>query len=160
MVDVVQLVRASDCGSECRGFESHLPPIKALRLPISSIRGWLFYFHTFPIYLHLSPIGFHPFQIYLHLPPIGFHPASIVKEKKQTIQDDRRHPIWFIYPYIRLLTLPFTGTEDNPQNEACASPGKPCHPPEPHPWYNRASLHHQPTPEYQPDHPTQHSSQP
>ena len=23
---VVQLVRASDCGSECRGFESHLPP--------------------------------------------------------------------------------------------------------------------------------------
>ena len=26
MVDVVQLVRASDCGSECRGFESHLPP--------------------------------------------------------------------------------------------------------------------------------------
>ena len=28
MVDVVQLVRASDCGSECRGFESHLPPKK------------------------------------------------------------------------------------------------------------------------------------
>ena len=25
-VAVVQLVRASDCGSECRGFESHLPP--------------------------------------------------------------------------------------------------------------------------------------
>ena len=69
MVDVVQLVRASDCGSECRGFESHLPPIKALRLPISSIRGWLFYFH--------------PFLIYLHLPPIGFHSASIVKEKNK-----------------------------------------------------------------------------
>ena len=29
MVDVVQLVRASDCGSECRGFESHLPPIRS-----------------------------------------------------------------------------------------------------------------------------------
>ena len=28
MVDVVQLVRASDCGSECRGFEAHLPPHK------------------------------------------------------------------------------------------------------------------------------------
>ena len=28
MVDVVQLVRASDCGSECRGFESHPPPLK------------------------------------------------------------------------------------------------------------------------------------
>ncbi len=26
MVGVVQLVRASDCGSECRGFESHHPP--------------------------------------------------------------------------------------------------------------------------------------
>ena len=30
MVDVVQLVRASDCGSECRGFESHPPPGKPL----------------------------------------------------------------------------------------------------------------------------------
>ena len=28
MVVVVQLVRASDCGSECRGFESHQPPPK------------------------------------------------------------------------------------------------------------------------------------
>ena len=28
MVDVVQLVRASDCGSECRRFESGLPPNK------------------------------------------------------------------------------------------------------------------------------------
>ena len=26
MVAVVQLVRESDCGSECRGFESHQPP--------------------------------------------------------------------------------------------------------------------------------------
>ena len=28
MVSVAQLVRASDCGSEGRGFESHLPPNK------------------------------------------------------------------------------------------------------------------------------------
>ena len=28
MVPVVQSVRASDCGSECRGFESHLAPIE------------------------------------------------------------------------------------------------------------------------------------
>ena len=28
MVVVAQLVRASDCGSEGRGFESHLPPEK------------------------------------------------------------------------------------------------------------------------------------
>jgi hypothetical protein len=27
MVVVAQLVRASDCGSECRGFESRLPPL-------------------------------------------------------------------------------------------------------------------------------------
>ncbi len=27
-VDVAQLVRASDCGSEGRGFKSHLPPRK------------------------------------------------------------------------------------------------------------------------------------
>jgi hypothetical protein len=27
-VDVAQLVRASDCGSEGRGFKSHLPPQK------------------------------------------------------------------------------------------------------------------------------------
>ena len=26
MVTIVQLVRASDCGSECRGFESHRAP--------------------------------------------------------------------------------------------------------------------------------------
>ncbi len=31
MVGVVQLVRASDCGSECRGFESHLPPLQGRR---------------------------------------------------------------------------------------------------------------------------------
>ena len=30
MVDVVQLVRASDCGSECRRFESDPPPKKSL----------------------------------------------------------------------------------------------------------------------------------
>ena len=28
MVAIVQQVRASDCGSECRGFESHHPPLK------------------------------------------------------------------------------------------------------------------------------------
>ena len=27
-VDVAQLVRASDCGSESRGFEPHLPPLR------------------------------------------------------------------------------------------------------------------------------------
>ena len=31
MVDVAQLVRVTDCGSEGRGFESHLPPIEQAR---------------------------------------------------------------------------------------------------------------------------------
>ena len=30
MVDIVQLVRTSDCGSEGRGFESHYSPKKVL----------------------------------------------------------------------------------------------------------------------------------
>ncbi len=34
MVGVVQLVRASDCGSECRGFESHPPPQQVEGFPI------------------------------------------------------------------------------------------------------------------------------
>ena len=46
MVAVVQLVRASDCGSECRGFESHLPPQKRR----SSIKELLLFF---------IPINFH-----------------------------------------------------------------------------------------------------
>ena len=29
MVDVAQSVRVTDCGSEGRGFESHLPPLKS-----------------------------------------------------------------------------------------------------------------------------------
>ena len=39
MVVVVQLVRASDCGSECRGFESHQPPFKKSRY-----LGFLFFY--------------------------------------------------------------------------------------------------------------------
>ena len=31
MVPIVQLVRASDCGSECRGFESHWAPKRGSR---------------------------------------------------------------------------------------------------------------------------------
>ena len=40
MVAVAQSVRASDCGSEGRGFETHLPP-KAKRKPVSKA-GFLF----------------------------------------------------------------------------------------------------------------------
>ena len=37
MVPIVQLVRASDCGSECRGFESHWAPSKSLA--VNRLRG-------------------------------------------------------------------------------------------------------------------------
>ena len=39
MVPIVQLVRASDCGSECRGFESHWAPEKG------QSSGWPFFVH-------------------------------------------------------------------------------------------------------------------
>ena len=41
MVDVVQLVRASDCGSECRRFESGLPPNKN-PCKLNTYEGFLF----------------------------------------------------------------------------------------------------------------------
>ena len=44
MVDVAQLVRASDCGSEGRGFEPHLPPIKIKSLQTNSLQGFFVYF--------------------------------------------------------------------------------------------------------------------
>ena len=46
MVDVVQLVRASDCGSECRGFESHPPPLQRISgNPIN--KGFPLFFFVF-----------------------------------------------------------------------------------------------------------------
>ena len=42
MVPVVQLVRASDCGSECRGFESHRAPCKINPCKSSTYRDFYF----------------------------------------------------------------------------------------------------------------------
>ena len=48
MVTVVQLVRASDCGSECRGFESHQSPkeilISQALMRIFSLINLLYYY--------------------------------------------------------------------------------------------------------------------
>jgi hypothetical protein len=41
MVVVAQLVRASDCGSEGRGFESHLPPNKKATFESLFFVGWV-----------------------------------------------------------------------------------------------------------------------
>ena len=43
MVVVAQLVRASVCGTECRGFESHLPPLKR----VDSFESTLFFIRKF-----------------------------------------------------------------------------------------------------------------
>ena len=49
MVTVVQLVRASDCGSECRGFESHQSP-SSNPLQFQVVRDFLFS-HSPPAFL-------------------------------------------------------------------------------------------------------------
>ena len=45
MVPVVQLVRASDCGSECRGFESHRAPSETNPCKSSTCRDFTFLAH-------------------------------------------------------------------------------------------------------------------
>ena len=40
MVPIVQLVRASDCGSECRGFESHWAPKRSIVRSAFSCVQW------------------------------------------------------------------------------------------------------------------------
>ncbi|GEM_PF-2019312 len=76
MVDVVQLVRASDCGSECRGFESHLPPKKS---PASRkiLRGFLF-LNSSPrrtSLLYSSSEGFYAFGLTGRTLPLAGYPG-------------------------------------------------------------------------------------
>ena len=94
MVAVVQVVRASDCGSECRGFESHLPPIRSsssellfLFPPISQARSQAhpaYYQHhpahsrTHPVYIQ-APTPSHrhrPRKTRKHPTPSGAHPSE------------------------------------------------------------------------------------
>ncbi len=72
MVAVVQLVRASDCGSECRGFESHLPPIR------SSSSELLFLFPTISqarSQAHSSHCRAHPAHCQAHPTHSQAHPT-------------------------------------------------------------------------------------
>ena len=94
MVAVVQLVRASDCGSECRGFESHLPPIRSsssellfLFPPISQARSQAHPAHcqhhpahcrAHPVYIQ-APTPSHrhrPRKTRKHPTPSGAHPSE------------------------------------------------------------------------------------
>ncbi len=84
MVAVVQLVRASDCGSECRGFESHLPPIRSsssellfLFPPISQARS-----QAHPAYCRA-----HPAHCRAHLTHYQHHPTHC-----------RAHPVYIQAP--------------------------------------------------------------
>ncbi len=77
MVAVVQLVRASDCGSECRGFESHLPPIRSsssellfLFPPISQARSRA---HPARSRAHPTHSRAHPARSWAHPPHSRAH---------------------------------------------------------------------------------------
>ena len=53
MVDVAQLVRVTDCGSEGRGFESHLPPkVQTKQKGVEFSTPFVFYTSAMKIYLH------------------------------------------------------------------------------------------------------------
>ena len=92
MVAVVQLVRASDCGSECRGFESHLPPIRSsssellfLFPPISQARSQAHPAHcrTHPAHCRAHPAHSRTHPVYTQAPT---PPHPIVPRKT------RKHP--------------------------------------------------------------------
>ena len=77
MVAVVQLVRASDCGSECRGFESHLPPIRSssselllLFPPISQARSQAHPTHSraHPTHSQAHPAHSRTHPVYIQAP--------------------------------------------------------------------------------------------
>ena len=102
MVAVVQLVRASDCGSECRGFESHLPPIRSsssellfLFTPISQARSQAHptHYQHHPTYCRAHPAHSRAHPVYIQAPtpshrhrprktrkhptPSGTHPGKV-----------------------------------------------------------------------------------
>ena len=91
MVAVVQLVRASDCGSECRGFESHLPPIRSsssellfLFPPISQARSRAHPTHS---RAHPAHCQHHPTHCQHHPARSRAHPAH-----------SRAHPVYIQAP--------------------------------------------------------------
>ena len=90
MVAVVQLVRASDCGSECRGFESHLPPIRSsssellfLFPPISQARSQAHPAHCRALLKHYqhhpTHCQAHPVYIQAPTPPHRYRPRKTRK---------------------------------------------------------------------------------
>ena len=109
MVAVVQLVRASDCGSECRGFESHLPPIRSsssellfLFPPISQARSQA---HPTRSRTHPAHSRAHPAHYQHHPTHCRAHPAR-----------SRPHPV-----YIQAPTPPRRHRPRKTQKHPCPS---------------------------------------
>ena len=72
MVPVVQLVRASDCGSECRGFESHRAPgkMETKRSPFFRVPGGT----PVPSFISLTrKVAFQAISLGVSLAPIRFN---------------------------------------------------------------------------------------
>ena len=59
MVAVVQLVRASDCGSECRGFESHQPPQS-----LANARLFFIFGYQQPLFDYTIKNGTHMYSVF------------------------------------------------------------------------------------------------
>ncbi len=55
MAIIAQLVRALDCGSKCRGFESRWSPI--FSIPIFNISDFFYFIHLFTMFKPLINIG-------------------------------------------------------------------------------------------------------
>ena len=99
MVAVVQLVRASDCGSECRGFESHLPPIRSsssellfLFPPISQARSQA---HPARSRTHPARSRAHPAHSRAHPAHSQTHPVYIqspTQGHRHRPRKTRKHP--------------------------------------------------------------------
>ena len=99
MVAVVQLVRASDCGSECRGFESHLPPIRSsssellfLFPPISQARSQA---HPARSRAHPAHYQHHPTHCRAHPARSRTHPVYIqapTPPHRHRPRKTRKHP--------------------------------------------------------------------
>ena len=109
MVAVVQLVRASDCGSECRGFESHLPPIRSsssellfLFPPISQARSRA---HPARSRAHPTHSQAHPAHYQHHPTHCRAHPAH-----------SRAHPV-----YIQAPTPPHRHRPRKTRKHPCPS---------------------------------------
>ena len=93
MVAVVQLVRASDCGSECRGFESHLPPIRSSSSellfsfpPISQARSRAHPAHSraHPTYCQHHPTHCRAHPVYIQAPTPSHHHRPRKTQKPPT----------------------------------------------------------------------------